>query len=94
MYRLSDIFDAMPATEAFKSAIDRLGGPLAAAAKLKRRQPTISGYLKDGNAPADVCMRLEIETGGEFLAEHMRPDLADVFKEFRQTPPKPRKRAA
>ncbi len=77
----------MPATDAFKNAIDKLGGPSAAAEKIGRKQPTISGYLKDGNPPADVCMRLEVETNGEFLAEDMRPDLADTFRAFRQSQP-------
>ena len=78
----------MPATDAFKNAIESLGGPLAAAEKLNRKQPTISGYLKEGNAPADVCMRIEIETAGKYLAEDMRPDLAEMFKAFRQSRPK------
>lgn len=71
-------------TPEFEAAIDRLGGPLAAAAKLSRKQPTISGYIKDGNAPAEVCMRIEIETAGEYRAETLRPDLADMFNRFRQ----------
>jgi len=80
----------MSSTEAFKGAIKALGGPLAAADRLGRAQSTISGYLKDGNAPADVCMKLEVETG--YAAEDMRPDLAETFRAFRRS--KPRKRAA
>lgn len=79
-------------TPAFEAAITHLGGPLAAAGKLGRKQPTISGYVKDGNAPAEVCMRIEIETAGAFAAETLRPDLADVFKRFRQSKPQPQPR--
>ncbi len=32
-------------------------------------------------------MRLEVETGGKYAAEDMRPDLADTFKAFRQSDP-------
>lgn len=71
-------------TPEFEAAIEKLGGPLAAAGKLGRKQPTISGYIKDGNAPAEVCMRIEIETAGEHRAETLRPDLADMFQKFRQ----------
>ena len=77
-------------TLSFEAAIEKLGGPLAAAGKLGRKQPTISGYVKDGNAPAEVCMRIEVETGGEYAAEDLRPDLADIFKRFRQSKPLPR----
>ena len=84
----------MSATEAFKDAIKELGRQRAAAELLGRKQPTISGYVTEGNAPADICMRLEVETRGKYRAEDMRPDLADVFKRFRQSRPQPRKRAA
>lgn len=79
-------------TPSFEAAIEKLGGPLAAAGKLGRKQPTISGYVKDGNAPAEVCMRIEIETEGAFAAETLRPDLADVFRRFRNSQPQPRPR--
>jgi DNA-binding transcriptional regulator YdaS (Cro superfamily) len=81
----------------FHSAIDDLGGPTKAAAILGRKQPTISGYLKDGKPPADVCMRVEVATKGKHRAEQLRPDLADDFKAFRamQKPaPKKTRRAA
>lgn len=78
----------MPATEAFGKAIDALGGQKAAAEKIGRSQSTVSGYLKDGNAPADVCMRIEVETNGAFAAEELRPDLADTFRAFRRSKPK------
>lgn len=80
-------------TSPLENAIAALGGPLKAAAVLGRAQPTISGYLRDGNPPADVCMRIEVATNGEFLAEQIRPDLADDFKAFRALTPKPKKRA-
>jgi DNA-binding transcriptional regulator YdaS (Cro superfamily) len=67
-----------------KQAIEFLGGPTAAAAVLKRKQPTISGYVASGNVPADVCMRIELATAGRFTAEQLRPDLADVFAGFRR----------
>jgi DNA-binding transcriptional regulator YdaS (Cro superfamily) len=82
----------MSATEAFKSAIKELGGQQAAAELLGRKQPTISGYVTEGNAPADICMRLEVATQGRYRAEDMRPDLADVFKRFRRS--RPNKRTA
>ncbi len=78
---------------AFHEAIAALGGPTAAAPILRRSQPTISGYLRDGNPPADVCMRVEVATNGEFPAEQLRPDLAEDFKAFRASTPKPKKRA-
>lgn len=71
------------ANDIFAAAIDELGGPTAAEGILKRKQSTISGYIKDGNQPADVCMRIEVATNGKFPAEKMRPDLADVFTNFR-----------
>lgn len=67
----------------FAEAIRDLGGPTKAAAILGRKQPTLSGYLKDGNPPADVCMRIEVATAGKYRAEHLRPDLADDFRAFR-----------
>jgi DNA-binding transcriptional regulator YdaS (Cro superfamily) len=67
----------------FQEAIKDLGGPTKAAAVLGRKQPTISGYLRDGNPPADVCMRIEVATNGRFTAEQLRPDLAEDFKAFR-----------
>lgn len=74
-------------TSVFEAAINKLGGPLAAAGRLGRKQPTISGYIKDGNAPAEVCMRIEIETAGEYRAEELRPDLAEMFVRFRRLSP-------
>lgn len=65
-------------------AIKSLGGQNSAAAILKRSQATISGYLNGGSPPADVCMRIEVATKGEFKAEELRPDLADVFAGFRR----------
>lgn len=65
-------------------AIKALGGQNSAAAILKRSQATISGYLNGGSPPADVCMRIEVATNGEFKAEDLRPDLADVFAGFRR----------
>ena len=53
----------MPATDTFKNAIRALGGQQAAAACLGRKQPTISGYVTEGNAPAEICMMIEVETG-------------------------------
>jgi DNA-binding transcriptional regulator YdaS (Cro superfamily) len=67
----------------FHEAIKDLGGPTKAATILGRKQPTISGYLRDGNPPADVCMRIEVATNGKHAAEKLRPDLADDFKAFR-----------
>ena len=74
-----------------QKAIKSLGGQKKAAAILKRSQPTLSGYVRDGKPPADVCMRIEVATGGEHTAEEIRPDLAEVFAGFRRTR---RKRAA
>lgn len=72
----------------FKRAIKALGGQIKAAALLQRSQSTISSYVTANNPPADICMRIEVATGGEYRAEDMRPDLAAVFKEFREgTPP-------
>lgn len=65
-------------------AIKVLGGQSNAAAILKRSQASISGYLNGGSPPADVCMRIEVATKGEFKAEELRPDLADVFAGFRR----------
>lgn len=78
----------------FRNAIDEVGGPLKAEGIVGRKQPTISGYLKDGNAPAEVCMRLELATEGKYRAEQMRPDLADVFERYRDKPTKRSKREA
>lgn len=64
-------------------AVAALGGQAKAAAVIKKSQPTLSEYLRKGNAPADVCMRIEVATGGEYTAEEFRPDLADVFASFR-----------
>tara|TARA_R110000823_G_scaffold243647_1_gene367835 strand:- start:99 stop:359 length:261 start_codon:yes stop_codon:yes gene_type:complete len=77
----------MPATDTFKNAIRALGGQQAAAACLGRKQPTISGYVTEGNAPAEICMMIEVETGGRYRAEDMRPDLAATFKAFRASKP-------
>lgn len=68
-----------------QKAIDALGGQKKAALILKRSQPTLSGYIREGNTPADVCMRIEVATGGEHTAESIRPDLAEVFAGFRRT---------
>lgn len=64
-------------------AIEKLGGPTKAAAILGRKQPTISGYLKDNNPPLDVCLKIEAATEGEYRAEQLRPDLADAFGALR-----------
>lgn len=82
----------MPATDTFKEAIRALGGQQAAAMRLGRKQPTISGYVTEGNAPAEICMMIEVETGGRYRAEDMRPDLAGTFKAFRAS--KPNRRSA
>jgi len=89
----------MSATETFRNAIKELGGQKAVASLIGRTQSTISAYVTGGTAPADVCMRLELETGGRFSAEDMRPDLADTFRKFRAAKPpasvrKTRRRAA
>lgn len=73
----------MPTTKHLRDAIKMLGGQKAAAEKLGRSQSTISGYVTGGHAPAEVCMQIEIETGGRFRAEDMRPDLASTFSAFR-----------
>lgn len=65
-------------------AIEFLGGQTAARSVCKRSQATISNYIKDGNPPADVCMRIEVATSGRFRAEDLRPDLADVFRDYRK----------
>ena len=83
---------SMPATDTFREAIRALGGQQAAADLLGRKQPTISGYVNDGNAPAEICMMIEVETGGRYRAEDMRPDLAATFKAFRSS--KPNRRSA
>lgn len=67
-----------------RRAIQALGGQVSAAAILKRSQATISGYLNGGSPPADVCMRIEVATNGQYKAEEIRPDLADVFAGFRR----------
>jgi DNA-binding transcriptional regulator YdaS (Cro superfamily) len=82
----------MPATDTFREAIRALGGQQAAAELLGRKQPTISGYVTEGNAPAEICMLIEVETGGRFRAEDMRPDLASTFRAFRAS--KPSRRSA
>lgn len=64
-------------------AVRALGGQDKTAAIIKRSQPTLSEYLRKGNTPADVCMRIEVATAGEYTAEQIRPDLADVFVSFR-----------
>lgn len=64
-------------------AVKALGGQKEAAAIVKKSQPQLSEYLRKGNTPADVCMRIEVATGGEYKAEQFRPDLADVFANFR-----------
>ena len=64
-------------------AVKALGGQGKTAAIIKKSQPMLSEYLSKGNAPADVCMRLEVATGGEYTAEQFRPDLADVFAAYR-----------
>lgn len=68
----------------FRDAIAALGKQAKAAERLGRSQSTISDYVRTGKPPADICMKVEMETGGQFKAEDMRPDLADVFKGFRQ----------
>jgi DNA-binding transcriptional regulator YdaS (Cro superfamily) len=64
-------------------AVKALGGQAKVAAITKKKQPTISEYLRKGNAPADFCMRIELATGGEYTADQFRPDLADVFASYR-----------
>lgn len=64
-------------------AVKALGGQEKTAAIIKRSQPTLSQYLRNGNAPVLVCMRIEMATGGQYKAEQLRPDLADVFAAFR-----------
>ncbi len=75
--------DKARAAKKFREAIGRLGGQADAASIVKRSQPTISDYCKNANAPAEVCMRIEAATNGEFLAEHLRPDLAADFAAYR-----------
>lgn len=74
----------VPTDTPLHRAIKALGGQSTAAAILKRSQATISGYLNGGSPPADVCMRIEVATKGEYRAEDLRPDLADVFAGFRR----------
>ncbi len=74
-------------------AISFLGGQTAAVPILERSQATISGYLKDGSPPAEVCMRIDVATHGRFPAEKLRPDLAAVFAAFRKSRPIRRKAA-
>lgn len=81
-------------TSPLQKAIDALGGQTKAALVIKRKQATISGYLNGGSPPADVCLRIEVATNGEFTAEQLRPDLADVFIAFRARQPAKRRRAA
>lgn len=66
-------------------AVKALGGQEKTAAIIKKSQTAVSEYLRKGNAPADVCMRIETATGGRYKAEEIRPDLADVFVNFRRT---------
>lgn len=73
----------MEATNTFKAAIKALGGQKQAAEKLGRSQSTISTYVTGGNAPAEICMQIELATGGKYRAEDMRPDLAETFRGFR-----------
>lgn len=79
----------MSATNVFRQAIKELGGQKPTSELVGCAQSTISSYATGGNPPADVCIRIEVATGGKFRADKMRPDLADVFAEFRA--PKRRK---
>lgn len=83
----------MPATEAFRKAVKAAGGQKTVADLVGCAQSTISGYVTGGNAPADVCMKLETATGGAYRAEDMRPDLAETFRAFRQSRPLPADRS-
>lgn len=75
---------AQPKTDTpLETAIKRLGGQQATAKLLGKGQSTVSDYVTKGNAPADVCMRLELATDGAVKAEAIRPDLADVFLKFK-----------
>lgn len=73
----------MSEPNAFTQAVAALGGQKMAALILGRAQSTISAHCTSGKPPADLCMRVEIETGGKFQAEKMRPDLAETFRAFR-----------
>lgn len=73
----------MEATNPFEQAIREMGGQRLAAEKLGRSQSTISTYVTGGSAPAEICMQIEVETGGKYRAEDLRPDLAATFRRFR-----------
>ena len=84
----------MSEPNAFTRAVAELGGQKAAAMILGRAQSTISAHCQTGKPPADLCMRVEIETGGKYRADVLRPDLADTFRAFRQSAKPKRRRAA
>ena len=85
----------MSTPNTFTQAVAELGGQKVAAQILGRAQSTISAHCQSGKPPADLCMRVEIETGGKFRAEKLRPDLAETFQAFRKaSQPAKRRRAA
>jgi len=69
---------------ALQRAIGMLGGQTRAAALPKRKQSTLSGYLRGSTAPAEICIRIEVATEGQVTAESIRPDLADEFSAVKE----------
>jgi DNA-binding transcriptional regulator YdaS (Cro superfamily) len=65
------------AREALKRAVDLLGGPSAAARKLKvpgQRYQTVQSWLRT-RVPAQYCPSIERETSRRVVCEQIRPDI-------------------
>lgn len=59
-----------------KSLVAGLGGPVEAAAKLNRSVQAIYSYMNDTRTfPAELCLKAERLTHGEYTCEILRPDI-------------------
>lgn len=62
--------------DAIRRAIALMGGPAAAAAKLKIVQQNFHNWITRENTkvPTEHCVAIELETGGAVTRKQLRPD--------------------
>ena len=64
----------MQARTSIVDAIDRLGGPVAAARRLRiKRYQTVQQWAASGSVPAKYCPQIERELGGKVRCEDLCP---------------------
>lgn len=66
-------------TNIFSDLAKHFGGQVATASALGVTQGTVSGWIRGVHGcSADVALIAERKTGGKFLAQQLRPSLAEV----------------